>query len=80
MSFCIVRYTVEDSFIVGKKFHLTKLGFSEAGKPWTLKSGGGLEPMEPYRSLRVCGVGKICNFLSVTRHVSETVQDIDCDS
>jgi len=36
---------VEDSFIVGKKLHLTKkLGGSEAGKPWTLKVGGGLEP------------------------------------
>jgi len=26
-----------------KKLHLTKSGGSEAGKPWTLKSGGGLE-------------------------------------
>jgi len=34
---------VEDSFIVGKKLHLTKSGGSEAEKPWTLKSGG-LEP------------------------------------
>ena len=34
---------MEDSFIVGKKLHLTKSGGSEAGKPWTLKSGG-LEP------------------------------------
>ena len=32
---------MEDSFIVGKKLHLTKSGGSEAGKPWTLKSGGG---------------------------------------
>jgi len=35
---------VEDSFIVGKKIASDKKwGGSEAGKPWTLKSGG-LEP------------------------------------
>ena len=36
-------YTVEDSFIVGKKLHLTKSGGLRSWKPWTLKSGG-LEP------------------------------------
>ena len=35
---------MEDSFIVGKKIASDKKwGGSEAGKPWTLKSGG-LEP------------------------------------
>ena len=39
----IVRYTVEDSFIVGKnKLYLTKSGGTQKhGEPWTLKSGGG---------------------------------------
>jgi len=36
----IVRNTVKESFMVGKKLHMTKSGGSEAGKPWTLKSGG----------------------------------------
>ena len=36
----IVRNTMKESFMVGKKLHLTKSGGSEAGKPWTLKSGG----------------------------------------
>ena len=35
-----VKWFVEDSFIIGQKLHLTKSGGSEAGKPWTLKSGG----------------------------------------
>ena len=35
---------MEDGFIVGKKCIWQKVRGSEAGKPWTLKSGGGLEP------------------------------------